>query len=104
MVLLAFLWGFSCGDNKSCGVGRSVDISRDRRDVVMLLLYNGYDSINDLGRDGVGGGYVGIIDRLCGSYGVDSALLRALYPKIMKIPNTRSITIYLHINYIDIMA
>lgn len=41
---------------------------------------------------------------LVGVVGRDSALLRALYPKITKIPNTRSVTIYLYINYIDIMT
>ena len=35
---------------------------------------------------------------------VDSAPLRALYPEIMRTSNTCSVTIHLHINYIDIMT
>ena len=91
VVICGVLCGVLCGLCGGSDNSESVDISRGLGDGVMLLLYNNYDVDDGLVMGGFGWGY-----------GVVSALLRALYPKIIKIPNTRSVTIYLHINYIDI--
>lgn len=104
MVLVALFVVVYGSNNESCGVGESVGISMDLGCGVMLLLYDGISSSDRLGRNGFGGGYVGIMGLFGWGYGVDSALLRALYPKIIRTSNIWSVTIHLHINYIDIMA
>ena len=45
------------GNNESCCCGGSVGISRGLGCGVMLLLYNGINVSDRLGRDGFGGGY-----------------------------------------------
>ena len=49
--------GVLCGLCGSSDNSESVDISRDRRDFVILLLCNGYDVDDDLGMGGFGCGY-----------------------------------------------
>ena len=56
VVLLVFM-GVLCGLCGSSDNSESVDISRDRRDFVILLLCNGYDVDDDLGMGGFGCGY-----------------------------------------------